>query len=622
MPDAGAALQASTDYEDRPADRGQLSESVKAEPEQSLVQPDSAAIRKAEALFDEVTQAELARSPEFQTYLGIKDDYGKWDELTEEAAQRALSETRVFFARARALENEELDEATRLNLTLLLRKLENEIEAYRWRYHYYPLNQMFGYHEKVPSFLINQHQVNTVADAEAYVSRLNGVPALFEQLRVWIDEQADRGIIPPDFVFSKVIQSSHNVIEGHPFPHQGGKAGDSDLLTDFRTKVMALNTTDIKKAELLEQATAALLDAVLPAYAHLIHDLEKLEKLADQRHGVWRLPEGDDYYAFLLRRTTTTELSAKEIQDLGLNEVERIHDEMQQIMEAVGFDGSLQDFFEFMKNDPQFYLPQTEEGRQAYLDQTQEVVDRFKARMSELFRMTPEADLIIKPVEPFREKTAGMAFYTQGTADGSRPGTYYVNLHDMKEMPTYELEALAYHEALPGHHMQISIALEQEDMPEFRKHSDYTAYIEGWGLYAESVPKLLGFYSDPYSDFGRLSMELWRACRLVVDTGIHSLKWTREEAIDYLLENTPSNQDSAERAIERYIVMPSQATAYKIGMEKLIALRERAKDELGDDFDIRDYHDLVLGSGALPLDILEERVNEWIRASIESTANL
>ena len=308
-------------------------------------------------------------------------------------------------------------------------------------------------------------------------------------------------------------------------------------------------------------------------------------------------------------------MTAEEIHKLGLAEVERIQQDMRAIMQKVGFEGTLQEFFEHMKEDEQFYYPATAEGKQAYLDETNRVVAEMKDQLDTLFDTQPKAELRVKAVEPFREKTAGVAFYERPAKDGSRPGIYYINLYDMKSLPKYELQALAYHEAIPGHHMQNSIALELQNIPQFRQHMHITAYGEGWGLYAEYLPTELGLYRDPYSNFGRLSMELWRAARLVVDTGLHAKQWTREQAIHYIKENSLLSDVAATKEIERYIVIPAQATAYKIGMLKIIELREKARAALGDEFDVRQYHNLVLKNGAMPLNVLERRVDRWIEES-------
>ncbi|MEL6189057.1 MAG: DUF885 domain-containing protein, partial [Myxococcota bacterium] len=301
------------------------------------------------------------------------------------------------------------------------------------------------------------------------------------------------------------------------------------------------------------------------------------------------------------------------IHALGLAEVERIHGEMREIMKKVGFEGDLQAFFTFMRTDPQFYYENDEAGRKAYLEEATAIIDDMRTRLPELFSTFPKAKLVVRRVEAFREKAAGKAFYSRPALDGSTPGTYYANLYNMADMPKYQMAALAYHEGIPGHHMQIALTQELEGIPKFRKFTFFTAYTEGWGLYSELIPKELGLYdADPYSDFGRLAMELWRACRLVVDTGLHQKRWTREQAIDYLATNTPNPKGDVVKAIERYIVMPSQATAYKVGMLRILQLRAKAERALGSSFDIRPFHDVVLRNGPLPLTVLEEQVDAWI----------
>ncbi len=341
--------------------------------------------------------------------------------------------------------------------------------------------------------------------------------------------------------------------------------------------------------------------------------MERQQAIATTDAGCWKFPNGAAYYSHALRHTTTTDLNAEQIHDLGLSEVERIHGEMKAIMKKVEFEGDLSQFFEFMRSDPRFYYSNDAQGRQAYLELATGLVDSMRERLSEFFVTLPKAEMVVRAGGPFREQSAGKAFYSIGTPDGSRPGVYYANLYDMAAMPTYQAEALAFHEGIPGHHMQGSIAQELEDMPAFRRHTHYTAYGEGWGLYTEHFPKEFGFYQDPYSDFGRLAMQLWRACRLVVDTGLHDKRWTREQAIEYLMTNTPNPESDAIKAIERYIVMPRQATAYQIGLLKILELRELAKRELGDKFDIAQFHDVLLTNGPVPLTMLEELVRDWIR---------
>jgi uncharacterized protein (DUF885 family) len=457
------------------------------------------------------------------------------------------------------------------------------------------------------------HGVSSVGDAEAYIARLNGVGALIDQIIAGIEARAAAEVMPPKFVHAHVLRDIRNVLKGAPFDSSGK---DSTLLEDFRGKVTALTADAAVKAKLTADAEKTLVATFRPAFEKLIAVVEAEEKKATTDDGVWKLPDGAEYYRHMLRQHTTTDMTAAQIHDLGLAEVARIHNEMRAIMSKVGFSGDLKAFFKFMKDDPQFYFPQTDAGKAAYMKGANDIIAAMRARLDEVFLTKPKAQLTVKAVEPFREQSAASAFYQPPGAFDGRPGIYYANTYDMRSMPKFEMEALAYHEAIPGHHMQIAIAQELEGVPSFRKYStDYTAYVEGWGLYSEKLPTLMGgFYSDPYSDFGRLSMELWRACRLVTDTGLHAdtKRWTREKAIQFMFDNTPAGETEVVTEIERYIVMPGQATAYKIGMNKLIDLREKARKGMGAKFDIRRYHDLVLLAGPVPLTVLEELVDDMI----------
>uniref|UniRef100_UPI0040470859 DUF885 domain-containing protein n=1 Tax=Rheinheimera sp. TaxID=1869214 RepID=UPI0040470859 len=568
---------------------------------------------KANALFEQIFVDNLQRNPLQQTRLGIKDNYDKWQDLSNEHYEAGLALTRQHLSLLNAIDVSKLDDDTRVSYLLMQQELQQELDDAKWRLYSYPVNQMFGTHSQVPSLLINQHSISSESDAKAYIARLNGVPQLFSQLQQQLQQRADAGIIAPAFVFPHVISASENVITGAPFDD----GPDSTLLADFSKKVQQLNLNENASKLLLDEARIALLTSVKPAYSSLINYLQTLAQKAGTVDGVWRFKDGDAFYNAALQSTTTTKLTAEQIHQIGLDDVARIHNEMRAIMQQTGFNGDLKAFFNFMQSDEQFYYPETAEGKAAYLAEATAVIDHMRSRLDELFLVKPKADMIVKAVEPFREKSAGKAFYQQPSMDGSRPGIYYANLYRMSDMPKYELEALAYHEGIPGHHMQLAIAQELDNMPKFRRFGGYTAYIEGWGLYTELLPKEIGLYQDPYSDFGRLAMELWRACRLVVDTGIHAMRWSREDAIQYLLDNTPNTPTAIEKAIERYIVMPSQATAYKIGMLKIVELREKAKTALGDKFDIRMFHDVVLKNGAVPLDVLEQLVDEYIAATLK-----
>ncbi|NVJ51234.1 MAG: DUF885 domain-containing protein [Gammaproteobacteria bacterium] len=572
--------------------------------------------QRANAMFDEFFTQAVMRSPMYQSYLGIKQDQDKWDDLSEQRAHEDLAITKANLAKLKSLDYQQLDEQTKLSYRLMQQQLEDDINDFKWRHYNYPLNQMYGLHSGVVSLLINQHAITDKKDAEDYLARLNALPALFTQLSENLNLRASKGIIAPRFVYPYVIDDSKNIISGAPFEGEGV----SPIYQDFSQKLAATEIAEDEQKALLAELDKAMLGAVGPAYQSLIETVEKLADKADSRDGVWKFPDGDAFYNRALINTTTTALTADEIHAIGLQEVERIHSEMRAIMKSVNFTGSLQDFFKYLREDKRFVYPNTEQGRQQYLTEATAYIDNMKQRLDELFITKPKADLIVKAVEPFREKSAGKAFYQQPSMDGSRPGTYYANLYDMEAMPIYQMEALAYHEGIPGHHMQIAIAQELEGIPKFRKFGRYTAYTEGWGLYSERVPKEIGLYQDPYSDFGRLAMELWRACRLVVDTGIHAKKWTREQGIEYYMNNTPNAQSDAVKMVERHIVMPGQATAYKIGMIKIIELREKAKQTLKDQFDIREFHDVVLAKGPVPLNVLETFVDDYI-ASKQAPAN-
>lgn len=565
---------------------------------------------KANSFFEKAFQESLSTKPIYLTYLGMRDKYDEWGEITEADSLHDVELKRSQMAALKAFDFAKLGTQEQLSYRLFEKEAEAAELDYQYRHYDYMVNQMHGLQSELPALLINMHQVASVSDAEAYIARLNKVKPLFAQLVERLKESEAKGIIPPKFVFPMVISDSRNIINGRPFDESA--KNDNPLWADLQKKINALEISDEDKKGLVAKGKAALTGDFKAGYQELITFLTQQETRADTRDGAWKFPDGAAYYKYRLKLMTSTDMTADEIHNLGLSEVKRIHAEMSAIKDSVKFKGDLPAFFQFMRNDAQFKLPNTDAGRKEYLDGAVAAIDAMKERLDDLFITKPKADLTVKRVEPFREDSAGRAFYQRPSLDGTRAGRYYVNLADMDQMAVYELEALAYHEGIPGHHMQLAIAQELEGIPTFRKIGGYTAYTEGWGLYSETLPKEIGFYTDPYSDFGRLSMELWRACRLVVDTGIHAKKWSREQAIQYLRDNTPSPELDIVKAIERYIVMPGQATAYKIGSIKIQQLRAKAKKALGKKFDIRQFHDAVLRNGMLPLDILEEQVDAYI----------
>ncbi len=573
---------------------------------------------------DEAFQAQLDRSPQRLGTLGYEQRQDQWDDLSDRHAQETCEMIERDLARLRAeFDLEKLSPDGLLSYRVFEYRSKLHLAGHRWRFHDYPVNQMHGLQAEVPAYLINTHRIRDFDDAWNYIARLNGIKKLFEQLIAGLEERERRGILPPAFVFELVLADCRNVLRGEPFEQS---EIESTLLADFRGKLEPLVTAQHVNGDeldaieeslgpkLMREARNALLSSVEPAYLSLIATLERQATLAGLDDGAWKLPEGEAFYAFAIERSTTLPLDADGVHERGLQEVDRIHDEMREILAQVGFEGSLSQFFLHLRRSEEYYFPSTAGGRAAYLAEARARIAAMDERLPELFDTLPSAPLEVRPVEAYRERSAGKAFYSRGTPDGSRPGVYYVNLYELRDMPRYQLEALAYHEAIPGHHMQISIAQELKDVPRFRRFGGFTAYSEGWGLYSEYLPKELGFYGDPYADFGRLAMELWRACRLVVDTGLHARKWTRQEAIDYLMTHTPNPLGDCTKAIERYIVMPGQATAYMIGMLRILELRAEAKAALGADFDLRAFHDVVLTSGPVPLSLLSERVRAWAGA--------
>jgi uncharacterized protein (DUF885 family) len=560
---------------------------------------------------------DLARDPQMQTSMGSKENYGAWTDISSEydLESKKLAESRLEYLRD-SIGKEPLEGQDKLSYDLYYQKQKQEIANFDYRLYTYPVNQMHGMQSEIPAFLINQHRIDNVADARAYISRLKGIQPLFEQLSINLKLRESNGIVIPRFVFTHVLKDSRNVIDGYPFTES---KYNSTLFEDFTAKIATLKLSKEVEKQLIADVKQALLNEVKTGYQTLIAKLEDQQQRATAEDGVWKLPKGEEFYEFALKRTTTTDMTSDEIHQLGLTEVARIHREMEVIMNKVKFEGSLQDFFKFMREDPQFYYTDDEKGKAAYLKKATSIIDDMNGDLDKLFLTKPKADIKVQAVEAFREASAGKAFYEQPAMDGSRPGIYYANLYHMEAMPSYQMEALAFHEGIPGHHMQIAIAQELEGIPDFRKHSFYTAYVEGWGLYSEKIPKEIGKYQDPYSDFGRLAMELWRACRLVVDTGIHAKKWTREEGIMYYVDHTPNAESDAVKMVERHIVMPSQATAYKVGMNKILELREKAKAALGDQFDIKEFHDVILTKGALPLKVLEDQVVDYISNKNKTT---
>jgi len=567
--------------------------------------------KKVNEFLDKKYDEAIERSPEQASSLGLKTGYDSWSDRSDENGDKELSIAKANLDSLKKNFNlDALDAQTKLSVRMLEEDIARWEEGRKFRHHGYEITQMGGVHNDLPAFLINVHRIDSVTDAEAYISRLKKIDKVFEQTIENLKKSEALGVIPPHFTFKYVTDDLKNFIASCD-----KKDASNVLLSDFTEKVEQLKIDKSVKGMLQNEAGEILRTTVKGSYQKLLDYWTALEVKAKANgdNGVWSLPNGEAYYAKELKFHTTTNMTPEEIYQTGLKEVARIQDEMRVIMKQVNFKSdSLQEFFDFVRNDAQFKYSNDAKGKKEVLADANKYIDTMRVYLPQLFATLPKAPLVVKQVEAFREKSAGGAFYEDPAEDGSRPGRYYVNTYNMADEPKYQMEALTYHEAIPGHHMQIAIAQELKGVPKFRRHEFFTAYIEGWALYAEKLGKDVGKYEDPYSDFGRLSMEIFRAARLVVDAGIHTKHWTREQAIDYFMKNTANAKGDIEKEIERYFLWPGQATGYKIGMIKILELREHAKKELGDKFNIRQFHDVVLTNGAVSLTTLEELVKNWI----------
>jgi uncharacterized protein (DUF885 family) len=564
------------------------------------------------AFFEELFQRNVADSPLTQAQLGMKTaDYGKWDDFSDAEAIRQNDLTKGDLARLRAeFDYDKLSEPMKVSYRIFEFLQERALSGFEYRFHGYAFSTMNNPVTFPVTFLQNVHRVDNVSDAEAYISRINGLAVTGDQLIEGIDMAAERGIVPTSYSFDPVVRDAGELIKGAPFDDSGK---DAPIFADFKEKVEKLEIAAAEKQRLVGEAEAALKNSFKPAVEKIIAKIEELRPLSHGPNGVWALPGGDKYYENQAAFWTSEKgLTADEIHKIGLKDVKRIRGEMQKIMKEVDFEGTLAEFFEFLRTDPSNFFPNDAEGRQAYLDQSKGYIDAIYSDVEQYFNILPKAPLEVRAVEEWRQETAPIAFYNRPTPDGSRPGIYYTNLKDMTKKQKHEIETVAYHEGAPGHHFQIAIQQELTGVPTFQKFAFFGAYTEGWGLYSERLAKEQGRFTDPMQDFGRLQNEMLRACRLVVDTGGHSKKWTREKMIKYMLDNNPMTEEDATKEVERYLDAPGQALSYKIGMIKILDLREKAKKALGDKFDIRDFHDVVLKNGAVALPILEELVDAYI----------
>ncbi|HEV2678371.1 MAG TPA: DUF885 domain-containing protein [Aliidongia sp.] len=560
---------------------------------------------------DEIFLEELALSPETATMLGRAEGKDRWADQSDTGreaefrlAERALARLEAEFP------IEPLSPTGRLSHRLFAERcrMRLALEPHRWLL--YPVTHMLGGHSLLPMVLITAHQVATAADADAYVTRLQGLGPAIDQLLAAVEARRARGVAPPGLTYPKMIAAARTLVTGAPFDTHG----TSPLLADFTAKLDGLDLPETERSRLAAAATDALLRCIGPAYRRFIATMARLAADGPSEHGLSAFEGGRAAYATLLRRETTLDLSPAEVGAFGHGELARIHDEMRAIMQRLEFQGTLQDFFAWMRAAPELHLRNDAAGKAEYLARAQATVDAMQARLPDIVGRLPKAALEVTAMAGFNEGSATAAFYNPPGDGGSRPGYLEINLLDVSQNPIYQIEALMHHEGVPGHHLQIAVAMELDGLPLFRRFDICNAHAEGWALYAEKFPKELGFYQDPHADFGRLSMEAWRASRLVVDPGIHHDGWSRDRAIRFMTENTAESPLNIAIEVDRYFVFPGQATSYAIGLIEILRLRAAAETALGDRFDLRAFHDTLLGGGSVPLPILRELVEDWVAA--------
>ena len=570
--------------------------------------------------FDEIFERDVNASPMFQAYLGRKtEDYGRWDDFSDEYTQIENQQTAADLERLHTeFDYELLSENAKMSYRIFEYNQVRDLRNFEWRFHNYAISPMNDIASNLPTFLQNIHKIETRQDAEDYISRLNGIQDVMQEVVEDLRRGESIGVVPPMMVYPKILPGAQNILKGAPFEEA---AKDGILLADFRSKLDSLELDQEEKDILLNDAANALSGPFRNGYQALIAELMRLQGVADNDNGVWSLPDGEAFYANRIQNWTTVTRTPEELHQLGLEEVARIRAEMQQIMHEVGFEGDLAAFFEYVRTNPENYYENTEEGRQEYIREATALIEGIYDIADEYFNVLPKAPLEVRRVEPWREAGSSTAFYNRPSPDGSRPGIYYINQQNMNAVQKHIMNSLAYHEGAPGHHFQIAIQQELEGLPNFRLFGGYSAYSEGWALYSERLAYEAGLYEGmPMRDFGRLAEEMKRAVRLVVDTGMHYKKWPLEQSIEYMTANTPMATADIERQIKRYYVLPGQALSYKVGMLTILELRQHAMEQLGEDFDIREFHDAVLKNGAVPMQVLEEVIDAYIKAEKEGSA--
>jgi uncharacterized protein (DUF885 family) len=556
----------------------------------------------------------LLRSPELLTIIGILEKFGihrhnaKFTDASEAFEDKFYQFFRKEQKTLRSYDRTRMDPAVRLSADIMQVFLDDSVEGEQFRHHDYPLNQMFGIQSEMPNFMMTLHPVVSKREAVNYVTRLGLFGKKFDQVLEGLHVREAKGCLPPHFVILRVLDEMKNFISTPP--------RENPLYTVFAEKLSGLEKlSQADRTQLLNDAAAQIDTVVYPAYHKLIDYFSALEQKTTSDAGVWNLPDGDAYYANRLRTNTTTDYTPEQVHQIGLQEVDRLEGKMRSIFTELGY-GMIENptrKLNELGKDEQFLYQNTDDGRRAALVEYQRLLDEVDSKLDHYFNLRPKAGIKVERIPEFKEMTSPGAYYMMPSMDGKRPGTFYANLRNMKETQKFGMKTLAYHEGIPGHHFQIAIKMELKKIPYFRRVLPFTAYEEGWAMYAEQLCREIGMYKDdPYGELGSLDSELFRAVRLVVDTGIHYKRWTREQAIAYMQAHSAQELESVVSEIERYFVMPGQACAYKIGMIKIVALREKARAALGEKFDLRTFHDAVLKNGSLPLYILEQVIDEYI----------
>lgn len=565
--------------------------------------------------YEKVFAETILSEPELLSQLGLVEQFGITShngKLSDESPAHQQMVIDRWKKDLNQLHEYPLDKQTpsqKLSTHVLEWFLKDQVEGEKWQDYNYPVNQLFGVQNQYPSFMANAHRLFNAQDCEYYIMRLDALPTKFDQTLESLKKREQEQIIPPRFVVEEVLKEMSEFV-AKPVP-------ENILATSFKERAAKIDKlTDQQRTDFQRRVEASITSHVYPAYQKLIAYFNELLPRTTTDDGVWKLPNGDAFYAYALKSNTTTDMPPNEVHELGLREITRIDGEMRVILDANGFAGQpIGAAMDKLGKDPRFLYSNDDKGRAEALAEYKRLIDNAVVESkAHLFYIAPKAQIDIRRVEPFKEATAPGAYYQGGAMDGSRPGIFYANLRDMNEVPKWSMPTLSYHEGVPGHHWQISIAQELQGVPQFRKVLPFTAYAEGWALYAEWLAKQADWYEDDqFGDLGRLRDELFRAVRLVVDTGIHAKHWTREQAITFMRDKTGIGEKEVKSEIERYIVNPGQACAYKVGMLKVQELRTRAQQELGDKFDQREFHDNVLKNGSLPLEILEQQINDYIQ---------